>query len=233
MTQATEEVFKYVPAEQTWICSYEANSKYDLKHLSDLPDVPGSDCNTPAECFVDILALDPKTANEPESADAPFAYTNEIDGPVKKGIIPGDHIFMSSDGLASSNEDKRETPRVHPRSFNNATRVLTKYVGPGLMDLRTAIRKMTSLPADKFNLQDRGRIEEGYFADIVVIDRKNLKAHAKLAEDVTTDFGLERKYSGGVEYSLVNGVLAIENGTATDQRAGKILRMSEGRVIGS
>lgn len=91
------------------------------------------------------------------------------------------------------------------------------------MDLPFAIRKMTSLPADKFKLRERGRIEEGYFADIAVIDLEKLASHATI-EDA-------RHYSTGVEYSLVNGVLAIENGAATDQRAGKILRMSKGSVV--
>ncbi|MBU0733846.1 MAG: D-aminoacylase, partial [Proteobacteria bacterium] len=65
-------------------------------------------------------------------------------------------------------------------------------------------------------LRERGRIEEGYFADIVVINRGKLKSNAT--------FEIENRYSEGVEYSLVNGVLAIDNGKATDQRAGKILR---------
>ena len=216
VTQATEEVFKYVSADKTLICSYEANPAYNLKNLIEVSHFPENEGKTPAECFLDILALDPVVP-------APFAYTDEISEDVKDDIIPGNHIFMSSDGLASSED--RETPIVHPRSFNNFTRVLTEYVGPGLMDLPLAIRKMTSLPADKFKLQDRGRIEEGYFADIVVINRKNLGSKATWAH--------ENIYSEGVEYSLVNGVLAIDYGKATDQRAGKILRMSEGKVIGS
>ena len=225
VTEATEEVFKYVPAKNIQICSWEKDERYNMQKISDLAssNFPENKGKTPAECFVDILALDPKTEKDPESADAPFAYTNEIRKKVKDHIIPGDHIFMSSDGLASSEE--RDTPIVHPRSFNNATRVLTEFVKPAdkaVMDFSTAIRKMTSLPAEKFKLRERGRIEEGYFADIVVIDRERLKNNAT--------FDDEKHYSEGVEYCLVNGVLAINNGKATDQRAGKVLRMSKGRV---
>ena len=208
--QATEEVFKYVTAKQIQICSYDRYPHYKLQSLDKLPDFPENKGKTPAECFVDILARDPEVP-------APFSYTDEIRGEVKEHIIPGDHIFMSSDGLASSEE--RDTPIVHPRSFNNATRVLTDFVLPAKdaqMDLHTAIRKMTSLPADKFKLRERGRIEEEYFADIVVINREKLKSHATWEH--------ENIYSEGVEYCLVNGVLAIDNGKATDQRAGKILR---------
>jgi len=220
VTQAIEYVFEhYLPAKDIWICSYEANPDYNLKSLAELPHIPGNEGKTPADCFVDIVAKDP-------DVPAPYSYSNEINGDIKDGIIPGDHIFMSSDGLASSED--RETPIVHPRTFDNATRVLTEFVLPAegaRMDLPSAIRKMTSLPADKFKLRERGRIEEGYFADIVLINREKLKSNATWEH--------ENRYSEGVEYSLVNGVLAIYNGKATDQRAGKILRMSEGRVIGS
>ncbi len=210
---AIQKVFdEYIPAEKIQICSWE-DERYNMQYISDLvkqPEFPENKGKTPAECFVDIVAKDP-------DVPAPYAYSDEIHGDVKDGIIPGDHIFMSSDGLASSED--RETPIVHPRSFDNATRVLTEFVLPAegaRMDLPSAIRKMTSLPADKFKLRERGRIEEGYFADIVVINRGKLKSNAT--------FEIENRYSEGVEYSLVNGVLAIDNGKATDQRAGKILR---------
>lgn len=210
---AIQKVFdEYVPAEKIQICSWE-DDRYNMQYISNLveqPEFPENKGKTPAECFVDIVAKDP-------DVPAPYAYSNEIHGDVKDGIIPGDHIFMSSDGLASSED--RETPIVHPRSFDNATRVLTEFVLPAegaRMDLPSAIRKMTSLPADKFKLRERGRIEEGYFADIVVINRGKLRSKAT--------FEIENRYSEGVEYSLVNGVLAIDNGKATDQRAGKILR---------
>ena len=210
---AIQKVFdEYIPAEKIQICSWE-DERYNMQYISDLvkqPEFPENKGKTPAECFVDIVAKDP-------DVPAPYAYSDEIHGDVKDGIIPGDHIFMSSDGLASSED--RETPIVHPRSFDNATRVLTEFVLPAegaRMDLPSAIRKMTSLPADKFKLRERGRIEEGYFADIVVINRGKLKSNAT--------FEIENRYSEGVEYSLVNGVLAIDNGKATDQRPGKILR---------
>ncbi|MBU1902223.1 MAG: amidohydrolase family protein, partial [Proteobacteria bacterium] len=212
---AIQKVFdEYLPAEKIQICSWE-DERYNMQYISDLvkqPEFPENKGKTPAECFVDIVAKDP-------DVPAPYAYSDEINGDIKDGIIPGDHIFMSSDGLASSEDPKRDTPIVHPRTFNNATRVLTKFVKPAdgaVMDLSTAIKKMTSLPAEKFKLRERGRIEEGYFADIVVINRGKLKSNAT--------FEIENRYSEGVEYSLVNGVLAIDNGKATDQRPGKILR---------
>ena len=212
-----EKVFKYLGPDEIQTCSvpWKPDKSYDLQYLIDLPGLPGNDGKTPSECYVDLVA-------DPDHM-SPDAYHYEINPDVRDGIIPHDHIFMASDGYGSS-EDPDRTAVVHPRSFFNFTKVLTEFVIKNrLMDLPFAIRKMTSLPADKFKLKDRGRIEEGYFADIVVIDTKKLASHATI-EDA-------RHYSTGVEYSLVNGVLAIENGTATDQRAGKILRMSKGSVV--
>ena len=208
---AIEEVFEYLPASEITVLDVTWKPECSMKLLSELHNVPGYEDKTPAECFVDLLARDQTRY------PAPYGYFNEIKGTVKNSIIHGDHIFMSSDGFASSEE--RDTPIVHPRTFNNATRVLTKFVKPAdgaVMDLSAAIKKMTSDPAEKFKLRERGLIEEGYFADIVVIDREKLKSNAT--------FDDEKHYSEGVEYCLVNGVLAIENGAATDQRAGKILR---------
>ena len=213
--KAIEEVFEYLKPKEITVLDVPWKAECSMKLLSELPNVPksGYEGMTPAECFVDLLARDQT------QYPAPYGYFNEIKGPVKNSIIHGDHIFMSSDGFASSEDPKRKTPIVHPRSFNNVTRVLTKFVKPAQgagMDFSTAISKMTSLPADKFKLRERGRIEEGYFADIVVIDREKLKVNA--------DFEIENRYSEGVEYCLVNGVLAIDHGNATDQRAGKVLR---------
>ena len=212
-----EKVFEYLGPDKIQTCSvpWKPDKSYDLQYLIELPGLPGNEGKTPSECYVDLVA-------DPDHM-SPDAYHYEINKDVRDGIIPHDHIFMASDGYGSS-EDPDRTAVVHPRSFDNFTRVLTEFViKDRLMDLPSAIRKMTSLPADKFKLRERGRIEEGYFADIAVIDLEKLASHATI-EDA-------RHYSTGVEYSLVNGVLAIENGAATDQRAGKILRMSKGSVV--
>ena len=205
---AIEEVFGYLGPDRIRICSYEPNPTYNLKFLDQLPGLPGNEGKTPSDCYVDLVSEDP----------SPDAYFYEINGTVMHGIIPQDHIFMASDGFGSSEDPDRDTI-VHPRSFDNFVKVLTQFVlseKDRLMDIPSAIRKMTSLPADKFKIRERGRIAEGYFADIAVINLEKLASHATF-EDA-------RHYSEGVEYSLVNGVLAIDNGKATDQRAGKILR---------
>lgn len=109
----------------------------------------------------------------------------------------------------------------HPRGYGTNARVLGKYVrDEKIIPLEEAIRRMTSLPAQKFNLKDRGLIKEGMAADIVVFDEKSVK-------DLAT-FEKPHAYSTGFEYVLVNGVLTVDQGKHTQARGGKALR-NQGR----
>jgi N-acyl-D-amino-acid deacylase len=104
----------------------------------------------------------------------------------------------------------------HPRGYGTNARVLAKYVREEkVITLEEAIRRMTSLPAQKFQLNDRGLLREGYAADIVIFDEREVK-------DLST-FEKPHAYSTGFEFVLVNGVLTVENGRHLGIRAGKAL----------
>jgi N-acyl-D-amino-acid deacylase len=104
----------------------------------------------------------------------------------------------------------------HPRGYGTNARVLSKYVREEkILSLEEAIRRMTSLPAQKFQLRDRGLIREGFAADIVVFDEKQVR-------DVST-FEKPHAYSEGFQFVLVNGVLTVENGKHNGTRAGKAI----------
>jgi N-acyl-D-amino-acid deacylase len=105
----------------------------------------------------------------------------------------------------------------HPRGYGTNARVLGKYVREKkLIPLEEAIRRMTSLPAQKFNLRDRGLLKEGMAADIVVFDEK-------IVNDVST-FEKPHAYSVGFQYVLVNGMITIDQGKHIQARGGKALR---------
>ncbi len=105
----------------------------------------------------------------------------------------------------------------HPRGYGTNARVLAKYVrDEKVLTLEEAIRRMTSLPAQKFQLKDRGLIREGYAADIVIFDEKEV-------QDVST-FDKPHSYSKGFHYVIVNGVLTVDNEKHTGARAGRALR---------
>ncbi|MEO7983746.1 MAG: D-aminoacylase [Bacteroidota bacterium] len=104
----------------------------------------------------------------------------------------------------------------HPRGYGTNARVLAKYVREEkILSLEEAIRRMTSLPAQKFQLQDRGLLKEGYAADIVVFDENEVK-------DVST-FEKPHAYSKGFHFVLVNGRVTVDNEKHTGIRAGQAL----------
>ena len=107
----------------------------------------------------------------------------------------------------------------HPRAFGTFPRVLAKYVREeGIISLEEAIRKMTSLPANRLRLFDRGRISPGMSADLVIFDPMKIQDNATFTEPLL--------YSEGIDYSIVNGVMVIEEGRYTDARPGRLLRAS-------
>ena len=107
----------------------------------------------------------------------------------------------------------------HPRAFGTFPRVLAKYVrDEGVIPLEDAIRKMTSLPANRLRLIDRGRISPGMAADIVIFDPNRIQDNATFTDPLV--------YSEGIDYSIINGVLVIDDGKYNDSRPGRLLRSS-------
>lgn len=108
----------------------------------------------------------------------------------------------------------------HPRGYGTNARVLAKYVREEkVISLEEAIRRMTSLPAQKFQLKDRGLLKEGMAADIVIFNEKEVR-------DVST-FEKPHAYSAGFHFVIVNGVLTVENEKHLGIRAGKALLHKE------
>lgn len=106
---------------------------------------------------------------------------------------------------------------AHPRYFGAFARKLKVFaMDEELMRLNDAIRSMTYLPAEKLGLNDRGKIEEGAFADIVVLDLDTLA-------DKST-YERPNNYAEGVVHVLVNGVVTIENRKLTGKGGGMALR---------
>lgn len=104
----------------------------------------------------------------------------------------------------------------HPRGFGTNARVLGKYVREEkVISLEEAVRRMTSLPAQKFGLKDRGLLKEGFAADIVVFDEKQV-------QDLST-YDKPHAYSKGFKYVIVNGQVVVENERHLGTRSGKAL----------
>lgn len=108
----------------------------------------------------------------------------------------------------------------HPRGYGTNARVLGHYVREKkVIVLEEAIRRMTSLPAQRFGLKDRGLLREGMIADLVIFDEKRV-------EDAST-FEKPHQYSKGFSWVIVNGVITLAGGQHTGARQGEILYRSE------
>ncbi len=107
--------------------------------------------------------------------------------------------------------------KPHPRFYGTYPRVLGRYVREKkVLTLEEAVRKMTSFPAQKLGLKDRGLILEGMWADIVIFDP------AKIIDKAT--YQNPHQYPEGIEYVIVNGKIVVENGEHTGVLPGKTLR---------
>jgi N-acyl-D-amino-acid deacylase len=104
----------------------------------------------------------------------------------------------------------------HPRGYGTNARVLSRYVREKrVITLEEAIRRMTSLPAQKFQLSNRGLLKPGYAADIVIFDENQV-------QDIST-FEKPHAYSVGFHYVIVNGKLTVDNQVHNGTRAGMAL----------
>ena len=104
----------------------------------------------------------------------------------------------------------------HPRGYGTNARVLAKYVRErNLMPLEEAVRRMTSLPAQKFNLQNRGLLLEGKAADIVIFNEQTVQDNSTFEDP--------HQYSTGFSYVLVNGEVIVEKGKHRGIRNGQLL----------
>ena len=127
-------------------------------------------------------------------------------------ILRSPFAMLVSDGYIC--EYEKDSP--HPRSYGSFPRVLGRYVREkSLISVEKAIQKMTSMPAARLGLHDRGRIAVGAWADIVVFDMDTIM-------DKST-FSNPHQYPKGVHAVMVNGVLTAKDGKHLGQKAGKVL----------
>lgn len=126
-------------------------------------------------------------------------------------------VSLGSDAEALAAEEPWTSTPTHPRSYGTFARFLGRYArDEGLASLPEAVRRMTSLPCDTFAIKDRGRVEPGRYADLVVLDPATVLDTATYADP--------HRYAVGVRHVVVNGVPALRDGLPTDARPGRHLR---------
>ncbi len=138
---------------------------------------------------------------------------------VKKALLHPLSI-IASDGAGYSLEHRKTGELVHPRSFGTFPRFLRLAVNKwSELGWPEAIRKMTSAPAELFGIQKRGTLAKGNHADIVIIDRDAVASQGT--------FENPYQYPRGIDWVIVNGVVAVNEGQFQNARAGKVLRRGE------
>jgi N-acyl-D-amino-acid deacylase len=124
---------------------------------------------------------------------------------------------VGSDGSALAISGVLREGNPHPRSFGTFPRVLGVYVREqGLLSLEEAVRKITSMNANKLGVYDRGMLRPGLFADITVFDETTVSDLSTYTEPF--------QYNRGMELVIVNGQIVIDGEQHTGSRAGKVLR---------
>jgi N-acyl-D-amino-acid deacylase len=127
--------------------------------------------------------------------------------------------MVCSDGGAFAIEGAARRGHPHPRSLGSFPRVLAQYVRERrALTLEEAVRKMTSFPASRVRLDDRGMLREGYAADVVMFDPATVVDRATFAEPF--------RYPEGIRLVIVNGVPTLRDGQRAERRAGRALRPS-------
>jgi len=127
---------------------------------------------------------------------------------------PWTSVDNDSPGTAPDGLLGQEHP--HPRAYGTFPRILRKYVREDhLITFEDAIRKFTSLPAQRMRLADRGVLKQGMWADVVIFDPEQIR-------DLAT-FEQPNQLSVGMKYVFVNGVAVIAEGKMTNMLPGKLL----------
>jgi N-acyl-D-amino-acid deacylase len=122
--------------------------------------------------------------------------------------------MIASDAIPGEPEFGRDVP--HPRAYGTFARVLSVYVREQhVLTLEEAVRKMSSFPATRMGLTDRGLVRVGMKADLALFNPSEVK-------DLAT-FEKPHAYAAGMHFVLVNGQVVLQNGKMTGARPGRVL----------
>ena len=142
-------------------------------------------------------------------------FTQSPENLRKKVALPW--VSFCSDAASLAPEGIFLESSTHPRAYGSFARVLGMFArDEALLSLEEAVRKLSALPAANLKIDRRGRLEEGYYADVVVFDPARVQDHAT--------FEQPHQYATGVQHVLVNGVAVLEDGEHTGATPGRVVR---------
>jgi N-acyl-D-amino-acid deacylase len=181
-----------------------------LRHLTGktLAQVAKIRGNSPEETAIDLVIED-----DSRVSTVYFLMSEEN---VKKQIkLPW--VSFCSDAGSLAPEGVFLKSSTHPRAYGSFARLLGKYVRQEkVITLQEAIRRLTSLPAENLKLDRRGKLEKGYYADIVVFDPDTISDHATYEKP--------HQYATGMVHVFVNGIQVLKDGKHTGDKPGRFVR---------
>lgn len=178
--------------------------KYEGKTIAEIAQAEGKD---PFDALVDLVIADRGNV-----ARVTFSmHEDDVRTALRHPLVA-----MCTDSGARAEDGIYSQERSHPRAWASVPRILGRYVrDERLLPLEEAIRKMTSLPASRMGLHDRGILRPGAAADIVAFDPQTIAERSTYADPT--------HYSAGIPYVAVNGQLVVDEGRITEARPGRAI----------
>jgi len=177
----------------------EANKPFEGKHIAEIAEERGN--ADPADAALDLLV------EENLAVGMVNFGLSEVD---VVEIMKSPTVSIITDGLLGGS-------MPHPRTYGTCPRILGRYVREQkVLRWEEAVRKMTSLPAQKLRLKRKGLIAEQYDADVVIFDPKTVMD--------TSTYESPRSFPDGIDWVIVNGNIVVKNGEHTGERHGKTIR---------
>ena len=202
-----ENLYLHAGAEGTLLVGFKNPA---LKHLTGktLAEVAKARGVSPEDAAIDLVIED--------GSRVQVVYFLMSEDNVKRQVaLPW--MSFASDAAALAPEGVFLGSSTHPRAYGNVARLLGKYVrDEKATTLESAVHRLTARPAANLGLHDRGRLQPGYFADVVLFDP------ATVADRAT--YEAPRQFAVGVEHVLVNGRFALKDGEPTAERPGQVVR---------
>ena len=175
------------------------------KTLAQVAEIRGK---SPEETALDLLIED--------NCQVSAIYFNQSEENLRK-TLPLPWLSFCTDESSYAPEGIFLKSGAHPRAYGSYPRILGKYVrDEKLMTLQEAVCKMAALPAETLRIERRGRLQKGYFADIVVFDPDKIR-------DLAT-YENPHQYATGIIHVLVNGVQVLRDGEHTGAKPGRVVR---------
>jgi N-acyl-D-amino-acid deacylase len=206
-TDAWENLYLSAGAENTLLVAFKNDALKPLtgKSLAEVAKMRGK---SPEETAMDLVIEDGSRVGT--------IYFLMSEENVKRQIaLP--YMSFGSDGDALAPEGVFLKSNPHPRAYGNVSRLLGKYVrDEKVIPLEEAVRKLSAQPAENLKLRERGRLQEGYFADLAIFDPAKVQDHAT--------FEKPHQYSTGMVHVFVNGVQVLKDGEHTGAKPGRVVR---------